>query len=392
MLERRSVKRLRALVSVLTVAVVIAATLTAITVDRNTEAQRASRLATARELVSAATANLEVDRQLAILLALEAVRTTSDVDGTVLPQAEEILRRAAPAVAIDTTSILGTGIRTSTFTTDGGAVAIVGRDGSVGVWDLEDGSRSLGIRSPSGTTTSTGTDVSCGPSECPDVLNADLSENASVLATADGEGLVRVWSLDPAREILTVSNQNPYVRPPYFGVRAESQIALSPDGQLLATGGGAGLFGIVGTIRMWDIATRQRLWSVRAPRAAGMGFSPNGSHLFFGAYPSIDAGLSIVDVDVASGETTIVLSGRGVDLVSQFSADASAHEQQPPRGVGCDVEGTGLQRDHQTSGAGVEPGWPRGRHRRGAGAAPVGCGLARAAAHDRRSHSTHQDD
>jgi WD40 repeat protein len=120
-----------------------------------------------------------------------------------------------------------------------------------------------------------------------------------------------------------VSNQNPYVRPPYFGVRAESQIALSPDGQLLATGGGAGLFGIVGTIRMWDIATRQRLWSVRAPRAAGMGFSPNGSHLFFGAYPSIDAGLSIVDVDVASGETTIVLSGRGVDLVSQFSADAS---------------------------------------------------------------------
>ena len=33
-----------------------------------------------------------------------------EVDGTILPQAEEVLRRAAPAVAIDTSPILGTGI------------------------------------------------------------------------------------------------------------------------------------------------------------------------------------------------------------------------------------------------------------------------------------------
>ena len=74
-LERRSVKRLRSLVAVLTAAVVVAATLTAIAVNRNAEAQRASRLAGARELASAATANLQTDHELALLIALEAVRS-----------------------------------------------------------------------------------------------------------------------------------------------------------------------------------------------------------------------------------------------------------------------------------------------------------------------------
>ncbi len=73
---------------------VVAGTLTAIAINRNAEAQRASRLAAARELASAATANLERDRQLALLLALQAAGTL--VDGTIVPEAEEVLapRRA----------------------------------------------------------------------------------------------------------------------------------------------------------------------------------------------------------------------------------------------------------------------------------------------------------
>ena len=304
--ERRSVKRLRALVAVLTVAALVAATLTAVALDQNANAQRASRLAAARELAAAASANLEVDRELTILLALEALRTTRDVDGTVVPEVEEVLRRAAPAVAIDTTSVLGTGIRTITFTADGTAVAIVGRDGSVGVWDLRDGSRSLGIRSPE----------TCHSYDCPDVFSVDLSEDGSLLATGDGEGLVHVWKLGPAREILTVSN--PYVTPPYFSEDVTSQVALSPDGQLLATGE------LDDTVQMWDIPTRQKLWSVRdLPSPAALAFSPDGSHLFFGPdNPTSDAGPSIVDV--ASGEVEILLTERTVDVWGpRFSADGS---------------------------------------------------------------------
>ena len=95
--ERRSVKRLRALVAVLTVAALVAATLTAVALDQTAKAQRASGLAVARELAAAAVANLDVDHELAILLALQALRTDLEVDDSLDPRVEEVLRRAAPA-------------------------------------------------------------------------------------------------------------------------------------------------------------------------------------------------------------------------------------------------------------------------------------------------------
>jgi Novel STAND NTPase 1 len=172
-LERRSVKRLRALVGVLTVAALVAGTLTALALTQSARAERASRLAAARELAAAAAANLKVDRQLATLLALEALRTSRGVDPSIDPQVEDVLRRAAPAVAIDTTSIVGAGIRAIALAADGNAVAIVGGDGSVGAWDLRDGSRILAIQAP---------DALCNPVGCPEIFTAALSEDASLLA------------------------------------------------------------------------------------------------------------------------------------------------------------------------------------------------------------------
>ena len=198
-LEHRSVKRLRALFLALTAAALVAGTLTAIALNRNASAQRASSLAAGRELLAGAAKNLDVDRQLAILLALEALRTTRGVDGNVLPEAEEFLRRAVPAVAIDTTSILGGAIREfeGWVTPDGTIVARVGDDGSVGVWDLRTGSRILGHPSP---------DTSCGANiGCPDVFHVNLSDDAHLMATGDGEGLAHVWDLDSGREVMTAS-------------------------------------------------------------------------------------------------------------------------------------------------------------------------------------------
>ena len=55
--------------------------------------------ATARELAAAANANLEVDPERSILLALAAVERTRSDDGSVLPEAEEALHRAVTASA-----------------------------------------------------------------------------------------------------------------------------------------------------------------------------------------------------------------------------------------------------------------------------------------------------
>ena len=99
-LERRSRTRLRALVAVFAAAALVASGLTVVAVNQRERARAQARVATARELATAALANLEVDPELSILLALEAVDTTRSADGTVLREAEEVLHRAVTSSRI----------------------------------------------------------------------------------------------------------------------------------------------------------------------------------------------------------------------------------------------------------------------------------------------------
>jgi DNA-binding SARP family transcriptional activator/WD40 repeat protein len=315
-LERRSVKRLRALFLALTAAALVAGTLTAIILNRNASAQRASSLAAGRELLAGAAKNLNVDRQLAILLALEALRTTQGVDGNVLPEAEQFLRRAVPAVAIDTTSILGRGIHDGSITRDGNAVALLGDDGSVGVWDLRNGSRSLGRPSP---------DISCGVDiGCPDVFSVSLSDDAQLMATGDGEGLARVWDLVSGREVMAAPTYAPARGPAISrGTGVSPIVALSPDGRLLAT------VGTDGSLRMWEVSTGAQAWALAPgetdPVAAFSStyaayFSPDGTGLLVCSWSEAPRVL-----DVATGETMISPSGTGGFRCDHtaFSADGS---------------------------------------------------------------------
>ncbi len=203
-LERRSVKRLRALVAVLTAAVVVAGTLTAIILNRNASAQRASSLAAGHELLAAAAKNLDVDRQLAILLALEALRTTQGVDGTSSCRRAKSSSAAPPRPSPSTRPrSMGRGSeRFGWFTPDGSAVALVGDDGSVGVWDLRNGSRILALR-PSPNLVRRQHRLSRR------LPRVDLSDDAHLMATGDGEGLAHVWDLDSGREVASASTHAP---------------------------------------------------------------------------------------------------------------------------------------------------------------------------------------
>jgi serine/threonine protein kinase len=96
-LERRSLRRLRGLVVVLATAALVAGGLTVFAFEQRSDAERERRAAVARELASAAVANLDVDAERSILLALEAVERTPSGDGSVLPEAEEALHRAVVA-------------------------------------------------------------------------------------------------------------------------------------------------------------------------------------------------------------------------------------------------------------------------------------------------------
>ena len=293
-LERRSVKRLRALVAVLAVGVLVAGGLTAIAIDRNAEAQRATRLVTARGLATAALGNLEVDRELAVLLGLESIRAN---EGRAVPQAEEVLRRVGTAVSIDTREVLDDGVNAAWITRDGGIVSVVGGDGVVGVWDLRDGHRSF----------ADGSAEPCGSVGCLGVL-ASVSDDGSTLLTQDGDGVHHVWDVDRAREILTVAPKDP----------SDLTVGnISPDGSLFATID-------PGLVRLYGVDTGRLVWRLSEEWFTSpwnfVGFSPDGSKLVVGTdSPNSNAATGLIDVE--TGEGHILLPGRADG--GSFSADGS---------------------------------------------------------------------
>ncbi|MEX2406167.1 MAG: hypothetical protein WD834_02415, partial [Actinomycetota bacterium] len=233
--------------------------------------------------------------------AVESLRVN---DGIALPQAEEILRRAGTVVAIDASIVRGRGVNDVSVATDGSAVAVVGGDGSVGVWDLRTGRRTFVDPSPE----------PCGISSCPDVLYVSMSDDGSTLATltpatSEGYNFFHVWNLASGRETFTVA--------PTPRLFDEGFVLLSPDGSLLATAEWE-------TIRMHSVGAERPMWALEGLGSTpSLTFSPDGRHLFFGvSYPSDDVGPGLVDV--TTGEAEILVPDRTVDAGgASFSADGA---------------------------------------------------------------------
>ena len=186
-LERRSVQRLRAVVAILAVAAVIAGALTVFALGQSSRAASEERNATARELAAASVANLEVDPERSILLALEAIETTREPDGIVLPEAEEALHRAMVASRVVLTEQdLGGTLDWSPngyFVTEGPE--------NTGTIDLRDATTGDSVRSWIGHENS-------------DVNDVKFSPDGSMLATAGDDGFLKVWDPETGELIFEV--------------------------------------------------------------------------------------------------------------------------------------------------------------------------------------------
>jgi serine/threonine protein kinase/WD40 repeat protein/DNA-binding winged helix-turn-helix (wHTH) protein len=269
-LERRSVKRLRALVALFAAAALVAGTLTAVVVNRNKAAQRAVRLATARELAGAALRAVDADPQLATLLALEAIDTTSE-DGNVAGDAEFALRRAMPFLTVES---LGDGpLREVSYTRDLSRLAIVDDSGPTAVWDFsadQPGRRVFTV--PTEVPAPFACPSSSNPrvgylAGCDAVFHAALSPDGAFLATGHGDRFVRVWDLESGRTELVIDL---YARLPStsdLSSAAAPRVGFSPDGRYLWTVANFG-DGIV-----WDAATGEEI--LRASDHLNMG-QPDG--------------------------------------------------------------------------------------------------------------------
>jgi WD40 repeat protein/DNA-binding SARP family transcriptional activator len=280
-LEGRSVRRLRTLVAVLTVAALVAGGLTVYAVsqarraaDQTLRAASEARVATARELAAAADASLQVDPERSMLLALEAIEYTRSADGSVLPEAEEALHRAVGAsrMQLDVPEVGGA----LDWSSDGRIFVTEGPEDS-GIIDIRDATTGASLRSWHGH------DI--------DVNDVALSADGSMLATAGEDGAARVWDPATGEELagLTESEDVQLVGP-----------SFSADGSLLAVASPDG-----GWVKVLDIQSERIVTEIALPNAWATAFSPDGDRLAIA--PESPPEAMMVEVD--SGEEIHRLQG-----------------------------------------------------------------------------------
>lgn len=255
-------------------------------------AQIDRRLATARELAAAAVNNLEVDPERSLLLALQSAATTSEVDGTILPESIEALHHSLVASPIRLT-LRGHDmwVISTAYSPDGKSLATIGRDGTTILWDVRSGKEISRLQGGTAVTDAFGTQ------------RLAFHPEKSQLAIADSD-LIKIWDLPSGKLITTLSGHAGDVW----------AIEFSPDGKRLAGGG------VDGTARIWDIATGESLiLKGHTMPIEGLAFKPDGKWL---ATASDDQTMKIWDT--TTGELLREVTGFPdvVDSVS-FNSDGT---------------------------------------------------------------------
>ena len=190
----------------LAVAALVAIGLTVFATSQRGRAQAQERTAVARELAAASVANLDVDPERSILLALEAIDQTRSVDEPVLPEAEEALHRAVTSTRIERSF---PGVGGALDWSPRGVFVTEGQE-TEGIIDVRDAVTGEPVLPPW-----KGHDA--------DINDVQFSPDGSLLATVGEDGALKIW--DPATGELRSS------------VTGEGQVfgpSFSADGSLVS--------------------------------------------------------------------------------------------------------------------------------------------------------------
>ncbi|MEJ3744595.1 helix-turn-helix domain-containing protein [Actinomycetes bacterium KLBMP 9797] len=239
-------RRTRLALGSLVAGVVVLGVLASLAFVQARRAHDQRELALSGQLVANARNQLQVDQEMALLLAMEAYDTKPT------QQAQSVLRQAVVDSRIQAilpanqNRVLGV-----SYSPDGRRLATTGADGTVRVWNA------------------TGPDE-WRPDPRPlaahkgEVWSPEFSRDGHWLATGGHDGTVVVWDLATGGEPTVLRGHDGFV----------SNVAFSADGQRVASAGGDG------TVRIWDRTGRQPPRVLRVTgEVLGVAFSGDGRHL-----------------------------------------------------------------------------------------------------------------
>ena len=189
-IERRSARRLRALVAVFAAAALVAGSLTLVATDQGKRAERSAAVSTVRELAAASVSNLEGDPELAVLLAVEAVQRSRTGTGAVAPEAAEALHRAIAASRIVATIPTARG-PIATSVDDRVAGQDAASPGRVAIFDLA------------------GTPVRAFDAHDGEITDMAFGPTGASLITAGSDGWLRAWDPDDGALLWSQHGQGP---------------------------------------------------------------------------------------------------------------------------------------------------------------------------------------
>ncbi|MFN2104357.1 MAG: hypothetical protein ACK2UJ_05750, partial [Candidatus Promineifilaceae bacterium] len=313
--------------------------------EQRVAAEEQQRLATSRELASAAVANVDLNPERSILLALEAARVTFAEDGTVLPEVEEVLRQATQTDRVELT-IPASGMLE--YSPDGKMLAIGGENGQLTLWNAQTGDliqelaghepffiSTLDISQDGEILVSGGFDSLVkiwhlssgrllGELRTFGMVNTfALNPDASQVAVALRDGDVQVWEIAAITKSINDGNSGasdpPRLREPALLLEtpgAPTGVTYSPDGARLAA------FIPKKSVLVWDPRYGNQIFEIQgADDAHEIEFSPSGDYLVAG---SGDAGVSFWDARTGKEIFTFQETSPVSDLLFNRSGDRLA--------------------------------------------------------------------
>jgi WD40 repeat protein len=205
---------------------------------------------------------------------------------------------AADLVCFQKPELLTTDKITAIAVGSGGRIMAVGHDQAIEIWDLQTRQRLPSLIDHT------------------DMISAiAISADEKILASSSLDGTIKLWDLPNARLYSTLNSGR------------ASELVFSPDSRILASSSSVkrwadGAFSPVG-VQVWDVASRQRLYSVGNEPIRSMQFSSDGKLLVTGDHTKTEL-WQVQDGDLLktldSGEVTgLVFCQDGQTLITGSS-------------------------------------------------------------------------